>query len=225
VTPPTLLPSGPQTAACGDILRWRAVIRGNTRELRAMRRWVETLLPDGPARHDVITVATELATNAVKFTASAQGWFAVQITWYPSIVRVAVEDGGAPEGPYLVDDPGAEYGRGLQMVRALSTRSGVCGDWRGRLAWADVPWTQPGDQPPRPGNGPEATIRDGLATLTHRHPGVTAWFGRATLRWWASPGPGRSLLSAPSAGELASLLDQAPAHPAASGIAIRPSRG
>jgi hypothetical protein len=38
----------------------------------------------------------------------------------------------------LIDDPAAEHGRGLLLVRGLSIRTGVTGDQRGRLIWADV---------------------------------------------------------------------------------------
>jgi anti-sigma regulatory factor (Ser/Thr protein kinase) len=79
------------------------VIRGEEREVRTVRRWIAGLLPDCASRDDVITVAVELATNAVKFTASgrggADGWFAIELTWHAAAVRVAVADGGAPQGP------------------------------------------------------------------------------------------------------------------------------
>jgi serine/threonine-protein kinase RsbW len=89
----------------------------------------------------VACVATELATNAVVHTASGRGgWFAVEITWHRAVVRVAVADCGAPGGPRMIDDPAGEHGRGLLVVRSLSVRTGVCGDHRGRLVWADVPW-------------------------------------------------------------------------------------
>src|SRR6266700_3905226 len=72
-------------------LRWRRVFPGHENQLRALRRWLTVLLPQCAARDDVISVATELGTNAVKFTASGQGgWFAAEITWYGTGVRVAV---------------------------------------------------------------------------------------------------------------------------------------
>ena len=123
-------------------LHWRRVFPGDERQLGVLRRWLASLLPDRPARGDVACVATELGANAVRHTASGLGggWFAVQITWHTPVVRVAVADGGAPAGPRIIDDPAGEYGRGLLVVAGLSTRTGVCGDHRGRLVWADVPW-------------------------------------------------------------------------------------
>lgn len=90
-----------------------------------------------------MTVAVELATNAVKFTGSGQldGLFAVEITCYRDVVRVAVADGGAPAGPRVLDDlVMSDHGRGLLMVRALAARVGICGDRYGRVVWADVAW-------------------------------------------------------------------------------------
>jgi hypothetical protein len=210
-------------------LKWRKLFPGEEQQISALRRWLTGLLPECPSRDDVVTVAVELATNALKFTASGQGGsFAVEITWDGAIVRVGVADDGASDGPHLIEDPLSEHGRGLMIVRALSSRAGVCGDHRGRLAWADITWTADGVVPPQlAADTYEAAIRDGQAVLTERFSGVLTWFGRSTLRWWALPvrapdtssapySPGYELLSAPSAEELADMLartlDAAPVH-------------
>jgi len=151
-----------------------------------------------------------MTSNAVLHTASGQGgWFAVEITCHPLAVRVTVEDGGAPAGPRLIDDPESNHGRGLQVIQGMSIRTGVDGDHRGRLVWADVPWGP--DEPMLPQAGYEAAIRAGTAALNSRFAGVTAWFGRSTLQWWALAHG--ELLAAPSAEELASLLDRVLAFP------------
>src|SRR6266700_694681 len=139
-------------------------IPGGGGQLGLLRRWLELLLPECPARSDVACVATELGTNAVRHTASGRdGWFAVEITWHRQAVRVAVADGGAPGAPQVLDDPAAENGRGLLVVRGLSVRTGFTGDQRGRLAWADVPW---GAAEPASTQDPyEAAIGDGQAGL------------------------------------------------------------
>ena len=218
----------PVTASAPE-LKWRKLFPGEEQQISTLRRWLTGLLPECPSRDDVVTVAVELATNTLKFTASGQGGsFAVEITWYGTIVRVGVADDGAPDGPHLIEDPLSEHGRGLMIVRALSSRVGICGDHRGRLVWADVAWTADGAVPPQPvADNYEAAIRDGQAALTERFSGVLTWFGRSTLQWWALPTPapdtpsapypaGHELLSAPSAKELAELLDStldaAPAH-------------
>jgi serine/threonine-protein kinase RsbW len=125
---------------------WRRDFPGNAAELRPLREWLAGLLPEAPARDDAIMVAVELATNAVKHTASGQdGFFAVEITWHaqPTTVRIAVADGGARAGPQESSGRGllSEHGRGLQVVLGLASRVGACGDEGGRLIWADVPWT------------------------------------------------------------------------------------
>ncbi|HET9896562.1 MAG TPA: ATP-binding protein [Streptosporangiaceae bacterium] len=105
-----------------------------------MRRWIEWALPDCPGRDDVASVATELASNAIRHTRSGCGGaFVVEISRSAETVRVAVTDGGAPGAPRLVDDPDGETGRGLVLVRALAVSTGVRGDHRSRMVWAEVP--------------------------------------------------------------------------------------
>ena len=131
--------SAPAAASEPD-LRWQQAFPGEERQIGELRRWLGGLLPACTARDDVVSVAVELATNAVKFSASGRGgWFAVEIAWYRQTVRVAVADGGGPTGPHVIDDPMGDHGRGLVMVRALSTSTGAFGDHRGRLVWAEVP--------------------------------------------------------------------------------------
>jgi serine/threonine-protein kinase RsbW len=185
---------------------WRRVFRGEERQLGALRRWLESLLPDCPARDDVASVATELGSNAVRHTASGNGgWFAVDITWHEPAVRVAVTDRGSPGRPRVIDDPAGEGGRGLLVVKGLSVRTGWCGDHRSRLVWADVPWGEVGAaEAATPQDPYEAAIGDGQAGLASRFTGAPAWFGRSTLQWWALADG--KLVAAPTAQELASLL-------------------
>jgi Histidine kinase-like ATPase domain len=188
--------------------RWRRVFPGHQQELSGLRRWLSSLLPECPARDDVLSIVTELATNAIQHTASGRdgGWFAVEVTWHESVVQVAVADGGGPAEPRVVDEPDGERGRGLLLVHGLSVRTGFTGDQRGRLVWAQIAW--PGLNPGATGTSRDpyqAAIREGEAALARRFTGVPAWFGRSTLAWWAVAGPA-GLVSAPTAGELAWLL-------------------
>ena len=226
--------------------RWRRVFPGQEAELRRVRSWLAELLPSGPAREDVVTVAIELAANAVRHTASGgHGFFAVELTWHarPVTVRVAVADGGARTSPHLepgtdplgpgplgIGSPGAgslsldqlgsaqlsEHGRGLRVVRALAERTGVCGDHRGRLVWAEIRWSADGAAQPDFPDGYEASLRDIHAVLAARYPEADIWFGRATMQWWALVGrpekgrpEARRLLTAESPVDLAQLLDVA----------------
>lgn len=181
--------------------------------MSAVRRWFKSLLPPCPACDDLISVVTELACNAVAHTASGRGgWFAVELTWHPAIVRVAVADCGGPAEPHIIHDSDSERGRGLLLVRGLAIRSGHTGDHRGRLVWADISWQHPEtattDNLPDPHEVADpyrATVRDGEAALTRRFAGVPAWFGRATLAWWALADNDKHT-TAPTAHELAGRL-------------------
>jgi Histidine kinase-like ATPase domain len=139
--PPELLPG----------LRWRRVFPGHARELSALRRWLASLLPDSPARDDLLSVATELGSNAIQHTASGRGgWFAVEVTWHGPVIQVAVADCGGPDEPRVIDDPVSEHGRGLRLVRGLSASTGFTGDQHGRVVWAQIAWVgaNPAHPPP-----------------------------------------------------------------------------
>jgi len=173
-------------------LSWQRIFPGEAQQVAALRRWITSLLPDCPARGDLVLVASELASNAIRHTASGQGGtFAVEVTWGGGAVLVAVDDAGAPGEPRVVDDPAAEGGRGLLVVRELSARMSVSGTGTGRQVRAEIPWHDP------------AEAATGRAYLGRRF-GVPAWFGSCTRQWWALAGG--QLLSAPSVPELAVLL-------------------
>ena len=177
-------------AAPGPPMRWRRVFPGDGRQLSMLRRWLESLLPDCPARGDVASVATELGANAIQHTASGHGGsFTVEITWHRAAVRVAVADSGGPAEPRVIDDPAGEHGRGMLLVQGLSVRTGICGDHRGRLIWADILWNPTEATAATSAQDPyEAAIDADQAGLTSRFTGVQAWFGRSTLQWWALAG-------------------------------------
>jgi len=137
----------PPAVPAANALRWRQVFPGEPRQLGVLRRSLASLLAECAARDDVISVATELASNALRHTASGRGGlFAVEVAWGESAVRVGVADGGSPTEPHVIKDPAAEHGRGLLLVDGLSVRTGVAGDHRGRLVWADIAWD--GREPP-----------------------------------------------------------------------------
>jgi anti-sigma regulatory factor (Ser/Thr protein kinase) len=116
----------------------------------------------------------------------------------------------------LGSDQLSEHGRGLRVVRALAERTGVCGDHRGRLVWAEIRWNTDPSAPPEFPDGYEASLRDIQAVLAARYPEADIWFGRATMQWWALIGrpergqpEARRLLTAESPADLAQLLDVA----------------
>jgi anti-sigma regulatory factor (Ser/Thr protein kinase) len=156
-SPGTSPGSGPGTGSLtrAPFPRWRRVFPGRDDQVREVRRWLAGLLPGAPERDDAIVVAVELVTNAIRHTASGHGGLVmVEVIWCGPVLRVAVADGGAAAGPRLTARPAApaaglaECGRGLHLVRALAASTGVCGDHRGRLVWADIGWTGAGPAAP-----------------------------------------------------------------------------
>lgn len=143
---------------------WVRAFPGQSRQMPVLREWITSLLPDRPARHDVLIVANELAQNAVRHTASGQGgWFTAEVAVLGPLVRVTVGDQGGPDTPEVITDPDGETGRGLLLVTGLSERTGVSGGHQGRQVWADLTWDQP-TATPAGGNGhPAAAIADGRA--------------------------------------------------------------
>lgn len=153
-------------------VKWQRTFPGESAQLELMRRWLASLLPDSPALEDVLTVANELATNALQHTLSGQGgWFAVQVTWAPELVRVSVADQGGQSVPALVDDPQGEHGRGLIIMRALSVRTGVAGGSDGRQVWAEIACGPP---------MPELTLPGELPAGTSAEPATTSALAAAT---------------------------------------------
>ena len=143
--------------------RWRRVFPGRDDQVREVRRWLAGLLPGVPERDDVVVVAVELVTNAIRHTASGRGGpVMVEVTWCGPVLRVGVADGGAADGPRLTAGTGelAECGRGLHLVRALADSTGLSGDHRGRLVWADIAWSGARPvAPPLPAPPPRAGRR------------------------------------------------------------------
>ena len=125
---------------------------GNSAELRNVRRWLIGLLPTGPACEDVVSIAVELAANAVRHTATGRGGrFTVELSWRDQSgkVRISVTDDGAPDGPRWPTGPCplGESGLGLYLVCAMASRTGEYGDSRSRQVWAEVLWDA--GSPPR----------------------------------------------------------------------------
>jgi anti-sigma regulatory factor (Ser/Thr protein kinase) len=101
-----------------EVRQWRRVFPGHNRELSQLRRWLSSLLPGCPERDELLSVASELAGNALEHTASGNpgGSLTVEVAWRQSTVRVAVTDGGSLGEPRVIEDPDGEHGRGLLLV-------------------------------------------------------------------------------------------------------------
>lgn len=141
---PLVATLGGQAAPAADepSASWRRSFRGEARQVSEMRQWLRSLLPECPAQDDVLSVACELATNAVRHTLTGLGgWFGVEVIVRDhETVRVVVADGGGPGTPRIAGETDCEHGRGLRVVRALSADDGYSGGDGGRQVWAEVPW-------------------------------------------------------------------------------------
>ncbi|MFJ6824854.1 ATP-binding protein [Streptomyces niveus] len=124
---------------------------GRAREFaaEALRSWGVV-----DALDDVVLVASELVTNAVRATGQKAGHrVAVQLRVAGRSLYIEVWDNvpGVPEVKHLEAD--AEGGRGLQLVEALTTRWGICQPRSGgKVVWAELPL--PGVPEPPPGGVP-----------------------------------------------------------------------
>jgi anti-sigma regulatory factor (Ser/Thr protein kinase) len=84
---------------------------------------------------DAALVVTELATNAV---IHAHSPFSVDIRPYAGSVRLSVRD-NSPVAPSLREEEGlTASGRGLRIVRALSSQWGVEAAGDGKTVWAEL---------------------------------------------------------------------------------------
>src|SRR5579859_773960 len=230
------------------IPRWRRVFAGRDDQVREVRRWLAGLLPGVPERDDAVVVAVELVTNAIRHTASGRGGLVIlEVSWCGPRLRLAVADGGAPDGPRLAADRAtladvrqgpagavpaevaaggqaaadlapadlapaglapadlapadlAECGRGLRMVRALAVSTGVCGDQRGRLVWADIGWTGAGPAAPLPPPPPRAGRHRSVPWQARREAGEQAGRGHTERALAAVPASRAAMAAgAPSA--------------------------
>jgi serine/threonine-protein kinase RsbW len=120
-------------------VQFRRLFPGEECQLRVVRRWLAASLPGCPILDELVSIATELGSNAIKHSATGlDGKFAVEVTHAASGVQVAVTDDGGPGEPQVMADADGEHGRGLVLVRGLSTRMGAGGGPGGRTVWARI---------------------------------------------------------------------------------------
>ncbi|MEU1616367.1 ATP-binding protein [Streptomyces sp. NPDC005722] len=113
--------------------------------LSVVRRRVRGVLADWElcpeVAEDALLVISELTTNAI---VHADGPASLRICWTEvdghSALHIEVTDAGPSARPCLPGgstDPD-EHGRGLGIVKALSTRHGIRADCAGVTRWADL---------------------------------------------------------------------------------------
>ncbi|MEU7878278.1 ATP-binding protein [Microbispora bryophytorum] len=111
---------------------------GRPASVTEARRFITATLGAWPVVESAELIVSELATNAVRHTASARfgGKFIVSIQAEPDQVWLGVADGGGPGVPRLVRPTEDEGGRGLFLVASLADNWGVYGNQAGRTVWA-----------------------------------------------------------------------------------------
>ncbi|HET9897803.1 MAG TPA: ATP-binding protein [Streptosporangiaceae bacterium] len=118
---------------------------GRSAEVKHAREFVRGVLgAEWPVLDDVLLMVSEVASNAVRHTASADegGSFDLTVTADADTLRIAIADRGSSAEPCLRDG-GREMstltgGRGLQIVDALASSRGHTGDELGRVVWFEV---------------------------------------------------------------------------------------
>lgn len=128
---------------------WAAVLAadwfpGQSASVRQSREFVRGVLGEGwPGLDDVLVMVSEIASNAIRHTASGDdGWFDVTVSVTGRTARVAVADRGSSSEPRIPDESGdpdvPTGGRGLRIVDTLAARWGHGGDELGRVVWFEV---------------------------------------------------------------------------------------
>jgi serine/threonine-protein kinase RsbW len=119
---------------------------GQPDQVAHCRSFVLRALMNADYAYDAELLTSELATNAIRHTASGgpSGTFQITIFWHARAVIVAVTDRGALTIPAL-PTPGAmdPAGRGLLLVNALASQWGFHGNHRGRTVWFELAHRSP----------------------------------------------------------------------------------
>ena len=128
-------------AATTPVITWARTFPARPAQVGEARRFLAGLLDGGPAAGDALLCLSELASNAVVHSRSAQpgGAFTVRVQLDSQRLRVAVCDQGGPwqsPGQASTDEP---HGRGLLIVGQLATRWGCAGHSRtGWTVWFEL---------------------------------------------------------------------------------------
>jgi anti-sigma regulatory factor (Ser/Thr protein kinase) len=126
------------TAAAAGTRRYIGTYPAEPAQVRQARAALATLLRGCPLADDVILVASELATNSVRHSASRDGGeFTLRAEIRVGFARIEVEDAGGPWGGGPGDD-GRPHGFDVVDAIAGPRNWGICGDADGRTAWATL---------------------------------------------------------------------------------------
>ncbi|MEO3750506.1 ATP-binding protein [Streptomyces sp. B6B3] len=118
----------------------RRTFPGHAEDVTHARHWTRTILGNHPCADDASLVVTELTTNAITHTASAEHGFTLCLTETDGTVTITVTDaGGTTSAPHVEHPtPDTTHGRGLTLVTACATRVEVHGDHQGHTVTAEL---------------------------------------------------------------------------------------
>ncbi|MGW4637807.1 ATP-binding protein [Sphaerisporangium sp. NPDC004334] len=124
----------------------RVEVLGLSRPVKIAREYVRSVLQVAGRRDldEVEVLVSEVVTNAVRHSDSGRrpgGVVAVRVYDDGETVRVEVTDEGSPGGIPMVPvqaEPFSESGRGLWLVRELSTSWGWSQDAKGHTVWFEL---------------------------------------------------------------------------------------
>jgi serine/threonine-protein kinase RsbW len=125
-------------------LRGRArqrVFPGQPEHVADVRRFVLEALVGSNHADDAALLSSELATNAIRHTASGgeSGTFQVTAFWHSGAIIIAVTDRGAATIPALHSPDSLDSaGRGLSLVDAIARQWGFHGSRHGRTVWFEL---------------------------------------------------------------------------------------
>lgn len=124
----------------GPVVVGAITLPGVGRSVRYARLFLRDMPPAGhPLLDDLVTVGSETVCNAIAHTASGDGGrLTISLLTVPGVYRLEVADDGAGGGrPYVKAECGAESGRGMRIVEALSRRWGFRVDGSRTVVWAE----------------------------------------------------------------------------------------
>ena len=118
-----------------DTCCYRSTFPGRADQVRVVRKGVGEYLAHCAACDDVVLIASELATNAIRHSLSRFGHFTVRVERYDTHVYPEVEDAG---GPWVPRPQDGRSHHGLDIVAALARTWGITPLPGGCVVWAAV---------------------------------------------------------------------------------------
>jgi serine/threonine-protein kinase RsbW len=110
---------------------------GRADQIARAREFTKRVLGPCPAVDEAVLLVSELATNALEHTSTADGGqFRVMICRNATSLLIGVSDNGSAKTSEPGSlDPESETGRGLGLVELIADRWGYCGGEYGRTVW------------------------------------------------------------------------------------------